>query len=168
MRILILSQYFWPESFQINDIATALAARATMSRFSLVSQTTRPDASFPVTGYGLPAQKRTARRPSPCIAFRCWRAAGGLRLALNYLSFIVSGLLLAPWMLRGKQFDVIFVYAPSPILQAIPAILLGWLKRCPTVLWVQDLWPESLSATGYVKSACWARSNVSCASFTDT
>jgi glycosyltransferase involved in cell wall biosynthesis len=43
------------------------------------------------------------------------------------------------------------VYGVSPILKGIPAIFLGWLKGCPVVLWVQDLWPESLSATGYVK-----------------
>jgi len=47
---------------------------------------------------------------------------------------------------------VIFVPGLSPILQALPAIFLGWLKGCPVVLWVQDLWPESLSATGYVKN----------------
>ena len=35
-------------------------------------------------------------------------------------------------------------------MQAIPAIFLGWLKGCPVVLWVQDLWPESLSATGHI------------------
>ena len=73
-------------------------------------------------------------------------------MALNYLSFIVSGLLLAPWMFRNKKFDIIFVYGVSPIFQAIPAIFLGWLKKCPVILWVQDLWPESLSATGYVKN----------------
>jgi glycosyltransferase involved in cell wall biosynthesis len=80
------------------------------------------------------------------------RGGGGWRLALNYLSFVVSGLLFAPWMLRKNRFDVIFIYALSPILQAIPAIFLGWLKGCPVVLWVQDLWPESLSATGHVRN----------------
>ncbi len=80
------------------------------------------------------------------------RGGGGWRLALNYLSFVVSGLIFAPWMLRKKKFDVIFIYAPSPILQALPAIFLGWLKGCPVVLWVQDLWPESLSATGHVRN----------------
>jgi len=45
---------------------------------------------------------------------------------------------------------VILVYAPSPIFQAIPASFLGWLKRCPVALWVQDLWPESAQATGYI------------------
>lgn len=78
------------------------------------------------------------------------RGRGGLGLALNYLFFVFSGLFVAPFLLRKKKFDVIFVYAPSPILQAVPAIFLGFLKGCPVVLWVQDLWPESLSATGFV------------------
>jgi len=47
---------------------------------------------------------------------------------------------------------VIFVYAPSPILQAIPAIFLARIKKCSVVLWVQDLWPQSLESTGYVKN----------------
>lgn len=80
------------------------------------------------------------------------RGRGGWRLSLNYLSFVISGLLLAPWMFRNKKFEVIFIYGVSPILQAIPAIFLGWLKKCPIILWVQDLWPESLSATGYIKN----------------
>jgi glycosyltransferase involved in cell wall biosynthesis len=80
------------------------------------------------------------------------RGSGGIGLALNYLFFVFSGLLVAPFLLRRKKFDVIFVYAPSPILQAIPAIFLGYLKGCPVVVWVQDLWPESLSATGYVSN----------------
>ncbi|MEK9775741.1 MAG: glycosyltransferase family 4 protein [Quisquiliibacterium sp.] len=82
----------------------------------------------------------------------CPRGRGRVRLAINYLSFIVSGLLCAPWRLRGKHFDAVFVYAPSPILQAIPAIFIGKIKRCPVILWVQDLWPESLSATGHVRN----------------
>src|SRR5690606_5377927 len=44
------------------------------------------------------------------------------------------------------------VFAPSPITQTIPAVLLRKLKRARLALWIQDLWPESLQATGYVKS----------------
>ncbi len=79
------------------------------------------------------------------------RGKGGVRLALNYLSFILFAFVFGPWLLRNRRFDAIFVFAPSPILQAIPAISLGWLKNCPVLLWVQDLWPESLSSTGHVK-----------------
>lgn len=76
-----------------------------------------------------------------------------LKLAFNYLSFIVSGLLFAPFLLRKQKVDLIFVYAPSPIFQVIPALFLGWLRRVPVVLWVQDLWPQSAQATGYVNSS---------------
>ncbi len=73
-------------------------------------------------------------------------------MLLNYLSFAGAGLLFFPWLLRGREFDAILVYAPSPITQAIPAILLKWLKKARLSVWVQDLWPESLAATGFVKN----------------
>ena len=74
------------------------------------------------------------------------------RLALNYFSFIFSGLIFGPWLLRMRKYDVVFVPGLSPILQAIPAIFLACIKRCKLVIWVQDIWPESLAATGYVRN----------------
>lgn len=149
MRVLILSQYYWPESFQITDIAKTMAEQGVQVEVLTGKPNYPAGRIFP--GYrALGCQREThdgiTVHRIPMLA----RASGSVRLALNYLAFVVSGLLLGPWMLRGRKYDVIFVYAPSPILQAIPAILLGWLKACPTVLWVQDLWPESLSATGHV------------------
>jgi glycosyltransferase involved in cell wall biosynthesis len=76
----------------------------------------------------------------------------GIRLFLNYLSFVVSAATLGPWMLRRVPCDAIFVYAPSPLLKALPALLIGWLKRVPVVVYVQDLWPESIEATGHVRN----------------
>ncbi len=58
----------------------------------------------------------------------------------------------APYALRGKKFDVVFVYAPSPLLQALLAIFLAWLKRAPLVTCAQDIWPDALVATGLIKS----------------
>jgi glycosyltransferase involved in cell wall biosynthesis len=77
-------------------------------------------------------------------------SASALRLVINYLSFIVSGYALAPSALRGRGCDVVFVYAMSPLLQALPAIRLARRRRVPLVIWVQDLWPESLPASGMV------------------
>jgi len=37
-------------------------------------------------------------------------------------------------------------------LQVLPALFLGWIKRCGVIVWVQDLWPDSLEATGYVRN----------------
>ena len=58
---------------------------------------------------------------------------------------------MGPFVARGKC-DLIFVYEPSPITVGLPAILLKKIKSAPVFLWVQDLWPESLPATGAVKS----------------
>lgn len=151
VRVLIITQYFWPESFRINDVVKTLIEKG----IEIEVLTGKPN--YPrgdvFEGYQAWGNQRETYHGIdlhriPLIA----RGRAGWRLALNYLSFVISGMLFAPWLMRGKKFDVIFIYAPSPILQAIPAIFLGGLKRRPIVLWVQDLWPESLSATGYLKN----------------
>src|SRR5687767_2063320 len=78
------------------------------------------------------------------------------RLALNYASFAATSTLLAPLRCRGP-FDVIFVYEPSPVTIGLPAIVLRTVKSAPVMFWVQDLWPESLSATGMAPSPALAR-----------
>ena len=75
----------------------------------------------------------------------------GWQLALNYLSFAISASLLGPLLLH-KKFDVIFVFEPSPITVGIPAMVMKWFKTVPVMFWVQDLWPESISATGAIQS----------------
>ena len=151
LRVLIVSQYFWPESFRVNDVARTLVENGVEVEV-LTGKPNYPGgeifSGYRAWGWQRETYQAMAINRIPLLA----RGGGGWRLALNYLSFVVSGLLFAPWMLRRKSFDVIFIYAPSPILQAIPAIFLGWLKGCPVVLWVQDLWPASLSATGHVRN----------------
>ncbi len=151
MKLLIVSQYFWPEGFRINDVAKTLLEKG----IEVEVLTCKPNYPYGrvFVGYhssGCQQENYQGLNINRIPFFP--RGSSGWRLALNYLSFVVSGLLFGPWMLRKKRFNVIFIYAPSPILQAIPAIFLGWLKGCPVVLWVQDLWPESLSATGHVQN----------------
>ncbi len=151
MKVLIVSQYFWPESFRINELARSLAEKdVEVEVLTGKPNYPRGDIFDGYRAWGCQQESNhgIVIHRIPLLA----RRRGGLRLALNYLSFVITGILFAPWLLRGRKFDVIFVYAPSPILQAIPAIFLGWLKGCPVVLWVQDLWPASLSATGYVRN----------------
>lgn len=149
MRLLILTQYYWPESFQINDVAASLVRKGIAVEV-LTGQPNYPSGRiFP--GYRALGWRRERHQGvlihrMPLLA----RGRGGWRLALNYFAFVFSGLVCGPAILRRKAFDAIFVYAPSPVLQTLPALLLARLKGCPVALWVQDLWPESLSATGYV------------------
>lgn len=152
MNILIVSQYFWPENFRINDLVKALLVKA-MRVDVLTGQPNYPDGQV-FDGYR--AGNFTKHSWGSATVHRLPLVPRGhgsaIRLICNYLSFVISGILLAPFALRRKRIDVIFVYAISPILQAIPAILIKWIKGAKLVIWVQDLWPESLEATGFVRN----------------
>lgn len=151
MRVLVLSQYFWPENFQVNQVVRLLFSKGVEVEV-LTGQPNYPRGSlfegYRAWGCEDSNYEGVTVRRIPLLP----RGRGALRLVLNYLSFVISGLLIAPWRVRQCKFDVIFVFAPSPILQAIPALWLGRIKKAPVAIWVQDLWPESLSATGYVSN----------------
>ena len=151
MRILVLSQYFWPENFRINDVVEGLASRGHEVTV-YTGLPNYPGGSF-FEGYGWlgpfrQAFKRAQVRRVPLIPRG---RSGSLRLALNYLSHAFLATVLAPFQARG-EFDAILVYEPSPMTIGVPARVLRALKRAPLLFWVQDLWPESLSATGAVRS----------------
>lgn len=153
MRILIVSQYFHPENFRINDIVKSLVEKD-VDVDVLTGKPNYPDGKY-FPGYKAWGCQRELWHGAnivrvPLVARGNGRARN---LILNYLSFVAAGCLFAPWLLRRRRYDAIFVYAPSPILQAIPALFLGWLKRTKVILWVLDLWPESLSATGHIRNA---------------
>lgn len=153
MKVLIVSQYFWPESFRINELVQSLK-KQNVEVDVLTGQPNYPEgAVFPGYKAWSCGQEDWSETKIYRVPLFPRGSKSAIKLALNYLSFVISGLLFAPWLLRKNKYDVIFVYAPSPILQAIPAIFLGWLKKCGVIVWVQDLWPESLSATGYVRNA---------------
>lgn len=153
MKILVLSQYFWPENFIINDIVRTLDEQG----HEVVVATGKPNYPDGKIFDGYSAKGTQYERylgKIDVLRVPLWpRGAGGAKnLILNYLSFVLAGLIFLPWMLRKREFDAILVFAPSPILQAIPAIPLKWLKKARLALWVQDLWPESLKATGFISN----------------
>ena len=114
MRILIITQYFAPESFRINDLALDLKNHGHAVTV-LTGIPNYPEGSY-FAGYGLFKKRREDYHGIfvvrvPLIP----RGSGsGIRLALNYLSFAFCATVLAPFLCRGK-FDIIFVYEPSHI-----------------------------------------------------
>ena len=152
MKVLIVSQYFWPESFRINEVAVSLR-EAGCEVIVLTGQPNYPEGVIR-PGYSI-LSARTEQYDGllvhrvPLVP----RGRGsGFRLALNYLSFVLFASVVGPWLVRGRAVDVVFVHGMSPILQAIPGIWLARLKKAKVVTWVQDLWPESLSVTGFVRN----------------
>jgi len=151
LKILICSQYFWPESFRINDLALGLKERGHEVTV-LTGMPNYPSGRlFP--GYRLFSPSTGKFEGIPVYRVPLIPRGNGerWRLALNYVSFALCASVLAPWRCRGT-FDLIFVYEPSPITVGLPALLLKKLRRVPVMFWVQDLWPDSLSATGAVRS----------------
>lgn len=150
MRVLIVTQYFWPESFRINDLAHGLRDRGHEITV-LTGLPNYPDGKL-FEGYSWfsrgedYAGVRVIRVPLVTRG-----KSKGLRLLVNYASFAASASLLGPLRCRG-EFDVIFVFEPSPITIGIPASIMKRFKKVPLLFWVQDLWPETLTATGAVKS----------------
>jgi glycosyltransferase involved in cell wall biosynthesis len=152
MRVLVVGQYFWPENFRINEVAAALCdSDCTVS--VLTGPPNYPDGKvFP----GYSATSSGVQRHGKLLIHRVPLVPRGngsaIRLILNYLSFVLSACLLGPWLLRGQRFDVVLVYAPGPILQSLVGVWLARIKRAAVVTWVQDLWPESLETTQFVRN----------------
>ena len=152
MHILIVSQYFWPENFRINDLALALMENG----HTVTVLTGMPN--YPrgkvYEGFSWWKNKRDMMENVPIFRVPLFarRESKSWHLLLNFLSFAFSGCLFGPWLLRKKKFDVVFTYGNSPVTVAIPAILMSYVKNAPMCFWVQDLWPEALSATGAIKS----------------
>ena len=151
MRILIVTQYFWPENFRINDLVSALIKRG----HEVTVLTGKPN--YPA-GKVFEAFRQNSKNFENYQGARVFRVPmlargqGSLRLFMNYLSFVLGAGILGPWRLRGRIMDAIFVFEPSPVTVGLPAIFLGRLKLAPVVFWALDLWPETLAAIGVVRS----------------
>lgn len=153
LRILVISQYFWPESFRINQVVEDLIGAGA----EVAVLTGHPNYPEGRTYPGYDARRtRLERHPAGYDVYRVPVVPRGrgthVRLALNYLSFVASAILFGTFLLRKRRFDVLFVYGTSPVIQAYAGLWLRLVKRARLVLWVQDLWPQALAATGFVRS----------------
>ncbi len=152
MNILFFSQHFWPENFIINDLVRTFS-KDKSSEISVL--TSKPNYPKGVIYKGYNVYDVTKENYFGANLFRVpvlLRKKSFLGLFLNYLSFIISATILTPFLLWYKRINIIFVYGTSPILQVLPAIFISFLKKAKLIIWVQDLWPESVEAAGYVRN----------------
>lgn len=151
MRILIVSQYFWPETFRINDLVKELVERG-HNVSVLTGKPNYPQGKI-YKGYGFFSHNRDEYFGAkiyrvPLIP----RGKGtGMQLVFNYLSYVVSASTFVAF--NRKKFDVSLTFAISPITQMYPALLHKKLYGSRAYLWVQDLWPESVAAAGKMDSS---------------
>lgn len=152
VRVLIVSQYFWPESFRVNDLTQELVKRG-HGVTVLTGIPNYPEGKVLDVFKNDPKAFDHYAGAKVCRVPMLARGSGGsLRLLFNYLSFVLGACFFGSWRLRGQPFDIIFVFEPSPVTVGIPAVLLGRLKHAPVIFWALDLWPETLAAVGVVRS----------------
>jgi glycosyltransferase involved in cell wall biosynthesis len=69
-----------------------------------------------------------------------------------FFSFIITGSIFGSFLLIGKNFDILLTFAPSPPTVCIPSIFISKFKKIPNILWLFDVWPESLTLVGIKKN----------------
>lgn len=144
MKILIISQYFYPENFRINDLALELKNRG----HKITVLTGLPN--YPKGEYfdGYDDKKNCDEIWNDIPIYRCKlrpRKTGSVNLIKNYLSFVIEANKKLK-ELENQDFDLIYVFEVSPITVALPAIKFKKKKKIPIVINIQDLWPENIIA----------------------
>lgn len=151
MKILVVSQYFWPENFRINDLVVELQERGHEITV-LTGWPNYPDGFIYSDFRKQPKEYSNYNGIKVLRVPLLPRGKSSINLVANYLCFVLSASLLGPIKLAGIKVDRIFVFEPSPVTVGLPAIVIKFLKKAPIAFWVLDLWPETLTAVGVVKS----------------
>lgn len=146
MKLLVISQYYYPEQFRINDICKELVKRG-YEVTVLTGIPNYPEGKY-YEGYGINKKREEVKDGVEIIRIPIIpRGKNSLMLVLNYISFVISGLFWAKFTKR--EFDKVFIYEVSPMTQALPGIWYAKRKKIDSSIYVMDLWPESIElATG--------------------
>lgn len=145
-RILVVTQYIYPENFKSNELVFEMAKRGYHVDV-LTGIPNYPEGVY-YKGYGV--LKKRIEKKDGVKFYRCWqsprgRKASGVGLSLNYITFVCSATLwVLFFFLWKKKYDAIITHEPSPITQLIPACLLGIMRRVPVYSWIMDIWPDAM------------------------
>lgn len=140
-HILVVSQYFYPEQFRINDLCLSWQKRG----YQITVITGKPN--YPLgsffSGYSFFSKILDDYQGIKLIRLPIIpRGKSSIQLCLNYLSFILSGFI---WSVFTKiKADHVFIFEVSPMTQALPGIWYAKRAKIPCDIYVQDLWPENI------------------------
>ena len=151
MKILIVSQYFWPENFKINDLCIELQKKGN----EVVVLTGKPNYpsgkyynGYKFWGFQSEYYENISIRRVPLFSRK---NGNNFNLFLNYMSYVFFASIYV--LFNKNKFDIIFCYAVSPITIAIPGILAKYLYKSKFYIWIQDLWPESTYVNNRIENS---------------
>ena len=149
-KILIVTEYFYPEEFKINEVAISWIEKG----FEVAVLTLIP--TYPI-GKIFQGYKNNLINKSSYKGINVYRILtvtgyqnNAFFKLLKYFNFMVLGCIAA--VIIGRKYDYVFGYNLGALTDMLPAILIRKIYRKPVFLWVQDLWPDSVYAYGYEKT----------------
>ena len=149
LRVLAVSQHYWPEPFAIADVCEGLVAMG--HEVTVLTGTPNyPDGDI-YPGYEKSARKSQERNGVHIRRVEIVpRGREVWQRVMNYYSF--AGTAKKEVLKMRAEYDVVLSFQTSPVMMARPALAYGKKHHVPVLLWCQDLWPESLTA-GNIKRA---------------
>lgn len=150
MKILLLTQWFDPEP-TFKGLLFAQALRDEGHEVEVLTGFPNYPGGKVYSGYKIKAYQKevidgiTVHR-SPLFPSHDGSA---VKRVLNYVSFAAGTFLVG--LIKTRKVDIIYSYHP-PLTTTLSALLLAKCKRIPFVIDVQDLWPDTLSATRMLKN----------------
>lgn len=149
MKILIISQYFWPENFKINSLSQLLK-----KKYKVDILTSIPN--YP-SGLIFPEYKKNKKKFNKYKGldiFRVYQIPRGngslFSLILNYTSFIFFAFIRLLFI--KKKYDLVLTFAPSPIFVGILGVFFSKINGARSVIWILDLWPQILQELKIINS----------------
>lgn len=148
-RILIVTEYFYPEEFKVNEVALAWYKKG----YEVDVLTQNP--TYP---YGKVFENYTNSWYSidnyqGVKVYRVKAVTGYkdslFKKLLKYFTFMSLGSFIS--LKIGKKYDYVFGFDVGPLTGMVPAVVLQKFYGIKVTLWVQDVWPDSVYAYGFKK-----------------
>ena len=150
-HILVVSQYFYPEAFRINDMCLEWVKRG--YKVTVITGLPNYPAGKIFDGYGLTEKRTEVWNGIEIIRLPLIpRGSTSIGMIMNYISFMVSGVISGK--LKNINADYVFSFEVSPMTQVLAGISFAKKLKVPHYLYVQDLWPENVvTVTGITSPA---------------
>lgn len=140
-HILVVSQYFYPETLRINDICQEWIKRG--YKVTVVTGIPNYPRGEYYNGYSKTERREEVWNGIEIIRLPIEaRGHNSVGLIKNYISFVLEG---KKWANRTDvKCDIVFTYEVSPMTQALVSVWYAKRNRIPHVLYITDLWPENV------------------------
>lgn len=152
-KLVIITHHFWPENFLINEIALKFEKKGIQTTV-ITGLPNYPKGEVFTKYKKVKTLKIEKFRGIDIIRFPIIPRKKGkfINLVLNYFSYLINGFFFLNRLNLGDKFHHIFIYSTSPITTALLGVYLKKKYKKKITLWVQDLWPDSVKNTGFIKN----------------